>query len=186
MQEQLKGFINRLKTDRRIETFDEASTKQAVILPLLTDLGWNQINIDEVQPEYSVSGKRVDYSLRINSLNKVFIEVKKIGIELENHQEQLLNYSFQQGVKLAILTNGVTWWFYLPLNEGSWEQRKFYTIDVFQQDSDDMVSKFIDFLSRDNINSGKANKLPRRKQRGIKRALTAGLHGAYDNRILAV
>jgi hypothetical protein len=68
----------------------------------------------------------------------------------------LLNYSFQQGVKLAILTNGITWSFYLPLNEGSWEQRKFYTIDILQQDPEDVKSKFIDFLSKDNINSGRA------------------------------
>ncbi len=156
MQEQLKAFVDRLKTDRRIDTFDEAATKQAVVLRLLSFLGWDTFNIDEVTPEYSVAGRRVDYSLKINNLNKVFIEVKRIGIELEDHQEQLLNYSFQQGVKLAILTNGITWSFYLPLNEGSWEQRKFYTIDILQQDSEDVTSKFIDFLSRDNINSGKA------------------------------
>jgi len=156
MQEQLKVFVDRLKTDRRIDTFDEAATKQVVVLRLLSLLGWDTFNIDEVTPEYSVAGKRVDYSLKISNLNKVFIEVKRIGIELENHQEQLLNYSFQQGVKLAILTNGVTWWFYLPLNEGSWEQRKFYTIDILQQDSEDIASKFNDFLSKDNINSGKA------------------------------
>lgn len=156
MQNQLKVFVDHLKTDRRIDTFDEAATKQAVVLRLLSLLGWDTFNIDEVTPEYSVAGRRVDYSLKINNLNKLFIEVKRIGIELKDHQEQLLNYSFQQGVKLAILTNGITWSFYLPLNEGSWEQRKFYTIDILQQDSEDVASKFIDFLSKDNINSGKA------------------------------
>jgi hypothetical protein len=30
------------------------------------------------------------------------------------------------------------------------------------------------------------NKLPRRKQRGIRRASVDGLHGAYDNHFLAV
>ena len=94
--------------------------------------------------------------LRISNANKAFIEVKKIGEELENHQEQLLNYSFQEGVKLATLTNGVTWWFYLPLHEGSWEQRKFYTIDILDQESKDIVSKLVNFLSKDNITSGKA------------------------------
>ncbi len=156
MEEQLKVFVDRLKTDRRIDTFDEAATKQAVVLRLLSLLGWDTFDIDGVTPEYSVGGRRVDYSLKINNLNKVFIEVKRIGIELEDHQEQLLNYSFQQGVKLAILTNGITWSFYLPLNGGSWEQRKFYTIDILQQGADDVTSKFIDFLSMDNINSGKA------------------------------
>ncbi|MEA3442131.1 MAG: restriction endonuclease subunit R [Chloroflexota bacterium] len=156
MQDQLISFIESLKVDRRLVSFDEAATKQAIIVKLLSLLGWDIFNIDEVTPEYSVGGRRVDYSLRISNANKAFIEVKKTGEELENHQEQLLNYSFQEGVKLATLTNGVTWWFYLPLHEGSWEQRKFYTIDILQQESKDIVSKLVNFLSKDNIGSGKA------------------------------
>ncbi len=61
---------------------------------MLTLLGWNQFNIDEVTPEYSVSGKRVDYALRHNGSNKVFIEVKKAGEDLEKHQEQVLISAF--------------------------------------------------------------------------------------------
>lgn len=158
MQNQLISFIDNLKTDRRITSFDEAATKQGVVLRILSILGWDTFNVDEVTPEYSLAGKRVDYSLRINNINKVFIEVKKTSEDLESYQnqEQLLNYSFQEGVKLSLLTNGITWWFYLPLHEGSWEQRKFYTIDILQQVTQDIASKFIDFLHKDNINSGKA------------------------------
>jgi len=156
MKEQLITFIENLKEDKRIVSFDEAATKQAIVLRLLSILDWDTFNIDEVSPEYSVGGKKVDYSLRVGSGKKVFVEVKKTGEELENHQEQLLNYAFQEGVKLAILTNGITWWFYLPLHEGSWEQRRFYTIDVLQQETEEIVSKFIDFLSKENITSGVA------------------------------
>jgi hypothetical protein len=156
MQEQLINFIEVLKKDGKIKFFDEAATRQAVIIRLLPLLGWDTFNIDEVTPEYSVSGKKVDYSLRISNSNKAFIEVKKISEELKNHQKQLLDYSFQEGIKISILTNGTTWWFYLPLHEGSWEQRKFYTIDILQQKSEDIASKFIDLLSKDNISTGKA------------------------------
>ncbi|MDP8241609.1 MAG: type I restriction endonuclease [Candidatus Celaenobacter antarcticus] len=156
MKDKIISFTESLKFDRSIETFDEAATKQAIVLRLLNLLGWNTFNISEITPEYSVGSQRVDYSLRINSSNKVFIEVKKISEDLENHQEQLLNYSFQEGVKLAVLTNGITWWFYLPLNEGSWEQRKFYSIDILQQESENVADKFIDFLSKENVSSGQA------------------------------
>ena len=156
MKEQLYNFIENLKEDKKISSYDEAATKQVIILQLLSILNWNTFNIDEVTPEYSVRGKRVDYSLRVQNTNKVFIEVKRIGEDLENHQEQLLDYSFKEGVKLAILTNGITWWFYLPLLEGSWEKRRFYTIDIFQQKTEEIVSKFINFLSKDNIISGVA------------------------------
>lgn len=156
MKEKLLELIRTIQSDKRLATFDEAATKQAVILRILNCLSWDSFNIDEVHPEYSVRGKRVDYSLRYNNYNKVFIEVKKVGEDLEKHQEQLLSYSFQEGVKLAILTNGITWWFYLPLNEGSWEQRKFYTIEIYDQAAEEITQRFIEFLSKDNVITGKA------------------------------
>lgn len=156
MNEELSKLISEFKKDKRPLSFDEAATKQAVILRILKSLGWDPFNIDEVYPEYSVGGKRVDYALKFNGKNKVFIEVKKVNEDLEKHQEQLLSYSFQEGVGLAILTNGISWWFYLPLREGSWEQRKFYTIEIYVQDSEDIVSKFEDFLSKENVISDRA------------------------------
>ncbi|MCD6238198.1 MAG: restriction endonuclease subunit R [Thermotogae bacterium] len=156
MNEKLMRLINDFKKDRRLLSFDEAATKQAVILRILKALGWDPFNIDEIYPEYSVGGKRVDYALRHNGRNKAFIEVKKVNEDLEKHQGQLLNYSFQGGVKLAVLTNGISWWFYLPLHEGSWEQRKFYTIEIYDQDSRNIANKFEDFLSKENLISGKA------------------------------
>ena len=155
MIEKLKTFIESLKTKQR-PIANESATKQAIILPLLSLLGWDTTNIDEVSPEYSVENGRVDYSLRIKKENKVFIEVKKQGDDLENHQEQLLNYSFREGIEIAILTNGITWWWYLPTKKGDWRTRKFYTIDTDQQDSHDVAQKFVDLLSRDNVLTGKA------------------------------
>ena len=157
MREQLLAFISSLKSDKeKVLLFDEAATKNALILRCLSLLGWDIFNVDEVSPEYSVGKLSVDYSLRIDNANKVFVEVKRVREDLENHQEQLLSYSFKQGINLAILTNGIAWWFYLPLLEGDWEQRKFYTIDVFQQEAEDIASKFRDFLARENIARGKA------------------------------
>jgi len=156
MSEEVLSFVETMKKKRVSDFPDEAATKQAIILRLLSLLGWDAFNIDEVKPEYIVAEGRVDYSLRIGGKDKVFIEAKKAGEELDGHEEQLLAYSFKKGIKIAVLTNGFEWWFYLPLNEGSWEQRKFYTIDVLQQESSDVVSKFADFLSKDNVNNEKA------------------------------
>jgi hypothetical protein len=135
---------------------DEASTKQVIILRTLNALDWNIFDHTEVTPEYIVKGLRVDFSLRIANQNKVFIEVKKIGEDLEGHEEQLLNYAFKEGVPLAVLTNGITWWLYLPLNEGSWEQRKFFTIDFQNQDTNIIVTKLISYLSKPEVLSGNA------------------------------
>lgn len=156
MNNRIKNLILDIRSNDRIRTFDEATTKQAIVLRLLSELGWPIFDTEEVKPEYSVSTRRVDYSLRINSSNKVFLEVKKVMEDLEAHQKQLLDYSFQEGVRLAVLTNGVTWWFYLPLSEGSWEQRKYFAIDMTQQAPEDTAKRFIDFLSRENVKTEKA------------------------------
>jgi predicted type IV restriction endonuclease len=151
MRSQLITFIEELKSNG-IDGSDEESTKQAVILRALHLLGWNIFDTGEVKPQYvNIAGNKPDYSLRIANITKVYIEVKKINENLDNHQEQLLNYSFQEGVKMAVLTNGLTWWFYLPLNEGSWDQRKFYSIDISEQNSELIADKFSAFLSKENI-----------------------------------
>lgn len=156
MNEKLSALFNRIKADSNLLTVSEAQTSQGIVLPILNNLGWDVFDTSEVTPEYSVGGRRVDFALRIQSINKVFLEIKKTSENLDNHQEQLVYYAFQQGVKLAILTNGITWQFYLPLQEGSWEQRRFFTIDLMEQSIDDAIEKFESLLSRKNIDSGNA------------------------------
>ena len=87
MKEKIISFLTQLKSDRTVDKFDEAATKQGVLLRVLNLLGWDTYNISEVKPEYAIGSQRVDYSLRHSGKNKVFIEVKKTGEDLENHQE---------------------------------------------------------------------------------------------------
>jgi hypothetical protein len=156
MQTGLQSFIENKKLVDSLPRQGEEATKQGLILPILQYLGWNPFDVQEVYPEFSVQNGRVDYSLRVNNLNKVFVEVKKLGEDLDRHQEQLLQYAFKHGVKLAILTNGTIWWFYLPLHEGSWEQRRFYTIDMHSQHSADIVDKLLSFLAKNAVMTGQA------------------------------
>jgi len=158
MKEKLISEINKIRKNSSFLILDEASIKSGVIQNFLSLLGWNPFDVDEVKPEYTVGPKRVDFSLRINGTNKVFIEVKRPNENLEPHQEQLLEYSFREGVKIALLTNGSTWWFYLPLHERSWEERRFFTADFFEQEPAIIAERFIDLLSKENVSSGDALK----------------------------
>ena len=110
----------------------------------------------QVVPEYTVGTRRVDFALQPGSANAVFIEVKRPSENLGNHQQQLLEYCFQEGVKLAALTNGRTWWLYLPLQSGSWEQRRFLTIDLGAQEPGIIEQRFMDYLSQEKVISGRA------------------------------
>lgn len=154
----LSEFIKKIQTEQKIQSLNEAETKQSIILPILQLLGWQVFDTDEVSPEFSIENTRVDFALRVASDNKVFIEVKRINQELEKHQEQLLAYSFKHGVQLSVLTNGMSWWFYLPLQEGSWDQRKFYTIDMYSQDFEKIGEVLSNFLAREKVANGKALK----------------------------
>ena len=153
----LRDCIEKIRNDSdSISAFNEAQAKQSIIEPILESVNWNTRDYNEVKLEHGVGARRVDYSLQVDGDNEVFLEAKKPGEELENHQEQLLDYSFKEGVALAILTNGIAWWFYLPLKKGAWNDRKFYKIDILEQETEDIVEKFGLLLSRENIASGKA------------------------------
>ncbi len=156
MDEELVQVINNIKKNKKYQNLEESGIKQTIILPIMKALGWNFYDIDEVQPEYKVKEGAVDYALKHNGQIKVFIEAKRGNENLKKDEEQLLKYAFNAGVKLAVLTNGIEWWFYLPSEEGEWEERKFYSLDLYGQEIDEIISKFKEFLLKDYVISDQA------------------------------
>ena len=148
--------VEQIKNTVSLSVLDESATKQGVVLKLLNLAGWDIFDISQVVPEYTVGNRRVDYAIRPGSPNAVFIEVKRPSENLERHQQQLLEYCFQEGVNLAVLTNGRTWWLYLPLQAGSWEQRRFLTIDLEVQEPNIVERRFLEYLSPERVGSGQA------------------------------
>ena len=106
---QLVALIKKLARSETLRRSGEEATRQAAVLPVLAGLGWNWQDIDEVVPEHAVGGGRVDYCLRHANQSLVFVEVKRTGTELFQHQKQLLGYAFEEGVPLAALTDGLIW-----------------------------------------------------------------------------
>ena len=148
--------VEQIKSFTSFNTLDESATKQGVVLRLLSVAGWDTFDISQVVPEYTVGNRRVDYALNPRTPNAVFIEVKRPSENLERHQQQLLEYCFQEGVKLAVLTNGLTWWLYLPLQAGNWEERRFLTIDLEVQEHDVVERRFLEYLSPETVGNGQA------------------------------
>lgn len=155
-----------------VSDFGEIQAKRAIMEPILDCLEWDTSNPGEVRLEYPTpSGDRVDYALLKGGDPVALLEAKKPGESLDNphYVEQILKYAFQKGVPLAILSNGVEWSFYLPLEKGDWETRKFYSIDLNAQGIDSVCDTFVEFLSKDNVMSGAAlesakDKLDRQKR----------------------
>ena len=152
----LAAILERLKDNESLLSHGEEGTRQVAILPVLAALGWNRDDLNEVEPEHPVGTGRVDYCLRHQNRSTVFIEVKRTGTDLEPHQQQLLNYAFQEGVSLAVLTDGLVWWLYLPREGGSWEQRKFFSVDCRVLAPDGAAEALERYLQREAVLAGTA------------------------------
>ena len=103
MHKKIQSFINDLKSNKRLSSFDEASTKQAVVLRMLSFLGWDIFNVEEVYPDYAANSSNVSYALRIGGLNKIFVEVKKISEELDDHQEKFVALVSEEDTDFAAM-----------------------------------------------------------------------------------
>lgn len=183
--EALAARITRLANDEALLRRREQATRQAAIDPILRDLGWDTSNLEEVDSEYDIRSEgKADYSLRHRGDDLVLIEAKKAGESLDAHQDQLLRYAYGVRINLAVLTNGLNWWLYLPRANADWEQRRFLSV-AFGKNEPDSAHAAADlwrFLSREKVVSGEAlkeaeaefNKLER------KRRLTGALPTAWN------
>ena len=140
--------------------FDEAATKQFVVLPILTALGWNYANLDtlEVFPEFRVgNSNRVDYALQNEGKPLVLIECKRwsVNIEVEEPQDQIARYIFQEGVDIGVATNGRKWDFYFAYKTHvPWRNRRFCSIEL--DDQQNAVANFEKYLSKSKVIDGSA------------------------------
>ena len=158
MKKDIESLISSLKTNKKLSTFDEASTKQAVVLRLLSILGWDIFNVEEVYPDYSANSHTVSYALRARNASKVYIEVKKTQENLDNYQKQIVTAASRDGVELAVLTNGIIWWFFLPQMKGDWQQKWFFSADLLKQQPNAISVHFIDLLNKTKVLKGQSTK----------------------------
>jgi len=97
-------FIDQIKTHAKtivalkdkIQT--EEGTKNALIMPFITILGYNVFNPDEVNPEFTADvgtkkGEKVDYAIIKDGKPCILIECKSINSDLNKEQaSQLYRY----------------------------------------------------------------------------------------------
>lgn len=105
----------------KLET--EEATKNALIMPFIAALGYDIFNPLEVVPEFVADvglkkGEKVDYAIKKNDEVIMLIECKKVQTDLSQAEmSQLYRYFSVTKARIAILTNGVMYWFYSDLVE---------------------------------------------------------------------
>ena len=143
---------------------NEAQVKQAVIIPVLRGLDWDDSNPAEFIPEFSAGNGRVDYALCGDARPQVFIEAKRLDGTDSKAEKQLFKYANNRGVPLLILTDGNTWDFYLSMAEGHPPERRFYRMELQRKENFPEYEKFLmSCLHRNPVLSGKARREAERR-----------------------
>ena len=104
--------------------------KQAVILPILRCLQWDDSDPSQFKPEYAVGKGFVDYTLLAPAGPRVFVEAKRTGSLDSRGEGQLFAYAANKGVPILILTDGNLWNFYLSMAPGEPFERRFYSLEL--------------------------------------------------------
>ena len=142
LEQTLKTAVGRLCSG---QLDNEAQVKQAVILPVLRTLDWDDTDPEAFKPEYSVGRGMVDYALLDRSKPLIFVEAKRIGALDAGGEEQLFGYASNRGVPLLVLTDGNRWDFYLSMAEGVPSERRFYRLELQLEHK---IPEYVDFLEQ--------------------------------------
>ncbi len=134
--EKIAALVQRLpKIKDVLET--EESTKNALIMPFISSLGYDVFNPKEVIPEYTADigtkkGEKVDYAIVKDGETIILIECKKSGVDLsKENYSQLYRYFNTTKARIAILTNGIQYRFFSDLDEkNKMDDKPFLELDL--------------------------------------------------------
>ncbi|MBW1711808.1 MAG: type I restriction enzyme HsdR N-terminal domain-containing protein [Deltaproteobacteria bacterium] len=136
------GFADRVK--QLIASFEkvkesvttEEAVKHSLVMPLLQALGYNIFDPTEVVPEFTADvgkkkGEKVDYALMIDGKPLILMEVKPLGVDLEQHKNQLIRYFTVTDAKFGIITDGIQYQFFSDLEDkNKMDEKPFLIVDL--------------------------------------------------------
>ena len=135
----------------------EEQVKISFVQPILRALGWDVEGQKECKAEYPVGNGKVDYALLDHGKPLVLVEAKGMGGVDIRGEEQLFGYGTNQGIPFLVLTDGNQWDFYLSMEQGPPEERRFWRLFLKQSDK---IPDYVEFLeryfSKDRVLSGEA------------------------------
>jgi len=119
---------------KHIET--EEATKNALVMPFISALGYDVFNPMEVVPEFTADvgtkkGEKVDYAIKKDGAIIILIECKPVGAKLDPHTTQLYRYFSVTDARFSILTNGTLYRFYSDIEApNKMDEKPFYEFDM--------------------------------------------------------
>jgi len=170
MEELINSIKERIRTG---QYHSESAVREAIVMPVLQALGWNIFDPNLIVREYSLGSRRVDYALSSTPPRKeIFIEVKAIG-QAVGADRQLFEYAYHEGVPFAILTDGREWNFFLPGEQGSYDERRVQKLDIVERPTKEVVEILQRYLEIGRVRSKAALESARADYQNISRRKNA-------------
>jgi hypothetical protein len=116
----------------------EEATKNALIMPFISALGYDVFNPLEVLPEMTCDigikkGEKIDYAILKDGEPIILIECKHWQQDLNLHDNQLLRYFNVSKAKFGVLTNGIIYRFYTDLAEkNKMDEKPFLEVNLLE------------------------------------------------------
>ncbi len=153
LNEVLTSIVEKIKKFRSLYEQNEQAVRDQIVNPILRNLEWNPENPEEVQPNVSTEEGVPDYSLIKNGKKILFVEAKKLSVDIEQKEviRQLAKYSFSEGTKYGVLTNGAVWVLIRSFEEGTTlTERIVWKTDLENEELPAIIRK-ITTISKTNI-----------------------------------
>lgn len=129
--------IREQASKRQNVSISEADTRAVFIDPLIEALGWDRFEDIERERTIPHSGERVDYALKIEGEDTMFIEAKPLHAPLaEKDIVQVLNYANVAGVRWCLLTSGIKLRLYDQSNPEELKRKFVFEIDLVKPEED--------------------------------------------------
>jgi predicted type IV restriction endonuclease len=164
----------------RKELIGEQNTKAAMIDPLLSAMGWELQEIDEVRREYrrKPQDNPVDYALFLNRTACLLIEAKSLEKDLGDRKwiSQNISYAAVVGVKWCVLTNGDEYRIYNSHAEVDVDEKLFRKVRISDSEPKFIIDTLV-LLSKDKMRGSlldemwKAHFIDRRVRTAFERLL---------------
>jgi hypothetical protein len=153
IKEIIGTVVERIEKHRPLYEQSEMAVRDNIVNPILRSLGWNPENPDEVQPNVSTTEGIPDYSLLKDNKTVLFIEVKKLSVDVEKGDviRQLARYCFGEGMEYGVLTNGSIWVLFRAFQKDTTlAERVVWKTDIENDDITATMRKF-NTISKENI-----------------------------------
>ena len=143
---------------------NEEHVRLSLVSRILQKLDWDLWNPNEVNSEFPVvpneDHSRVDLALFLTPyVPSVFVEIKAVG-KLEGNighiEKQLRDYNRNNTALFSVISDGRKWRFYFSQTGGEFSQKCFRTLDLIEDDIEDVELTLHTFLSKSEIDNGKA------------------------------